>query len=317
VIIIVSSLLDLTTQKVIEWLDFYKKEYTLLTDEKQLSNIDARIGDNGIKIYFSNKEKNIKLEDVTSFWYRRSTMNLEVSKSKNTYPPIFESQIKSFIDFESFKLKEYLNFKFKSKSLINNEEDGKINKLIVLEYAKQVGLSIPNTQVINDCKNVIETKSQIIKPISEAINFYYEINMCRLLTHDFQPKYFTSNFPTLLQTKIGKLFEIRTFFLGNKFFSIAIFSQQNEKSKVDYRNYDFINKNRSVPFTLPKEIAKKCKKLMNLLKLNSGSIDFIYTKKNEFIFLEVNPIGQFDNVSKVGNYYLEHKIANILADGKY
>jgi D-alanine-D-alanine ligase-like ATP-grasp enzyme len=48
---------------------------------------------------------------------------------------------------------------------------------------------------------------------------------------------------------------------------------------------------------------------MQKLKLNTGSIDMIYTNDSKFIFLEVNPVGQFGMVSKPCNYNLEKKIA--------
>ncbi|MPT35513.1 MAG: hypothetical protein E2604_10600 [Flavobacterium sp.] len=56
----------------------------------------------------------------------------------------------------------------------------------------------------------------------------------------------------------------------------------------------------------------KLKKLMKVLKLNSGSIDMLVSSNNEYVFLEVNPIGQFGQVSKPCNYYLEKQIAKEL-----
>jgi D-alanine-D-alanine ligase-like ATP-grasp enzyme len=51
---------------------------------------------------------------------------------------------------------------------------------------------------------------------------------------------------------------------------------------------------------------------MNKLDLNCGSIDMIVTPKNEYVFLEVNPVGQFGMVSYPCNYNLEKKIAEYL-----
>ncbi len=304
-IIILSSITDLSTQKVIEWLKYHKKDFVIINDTNEVKNLEILIQKNKSELYFSVSNRNIKLENITSFWYRRENMSIISPKNEHIYPPIFETKFTEFKNLENIKLKEYLSFKLKAKSKINDEEDCTINKLVVLEFAIKVGLLIPTTFITNHFKEYFRNKKLVLKPIGETINFFYSNNMCRLLTHEFEAKHFTSYFPTLLQTKIDKLFEIRAFFLGNKFYSIAIFSQQNSKSKLDYRNYDFLNNNRSVPFSLPKEMVVKCRKLMKLLKLNSGSLDLIYTKTNEFIFLEVNPIGQFDNVSKVGNYYLE------------
>ncbi len=51
---------------------------------------------------------------------------------------------------------------------------------------------------------------------------------------------------------------------------------------------------------------------MDKLDLNCGSIDMIVNTKNEFIFLEVNPVGQFGMVSEPCNYFLEKKVAEFL-----
>ena len=49
--------------------------------------------------------------------------------------------------------------------------------------------------------------------------------------------------------------------------------------------------------------------LMKQLQLESGSIDMVVTPNNEYVFLEVNPVGQFDYVSKLCNYFIEKEIA--------
>ena len=51
---------------------------------------------------------------------------------------------------------------------------------------------------------------------------------------------------------------------------------------------------------------------MDLLNLDCGSIDMILTPKNEYVFLEVNPIGQFGMTSYPCNFQLEKRIAEIL-----
>jgi hypothetical protein len=106
--------------------------------------------------------------------------------------------------------------------------------------------------------------------------------------------------------------ELRIFLLNNTFYTMAIFSQNNPKTKVDFRNYDFKHPNRSVPFILPKKIEKKLLALFEKLNLNSGSADIIIDQAGRYIFLEINPIGQFGMVSSPCNYYLEKEIAAFL-----
>ena len=51
---------------------------------------------------------------------------------------------------------------------------------------------------------------------------------------------------------------------------------------------------------------------MEALGLVMGSIDLIRSTEKEYVFLEVNPSGQFEMVSLPCNYHLEEKIANYL-----
>ena len=123
-------------------------------------------------------------------------------------------------------------------------------------------------------------------------------------------------FPTLFQNEIEKAFEIRVFYLAGTCYSMAIFSQSNAKTTVDYRNYDFTKPNRNIPYKLPKEIECRIVDFMGYMNLDTGSLDFIYTTTGEHIFLEVNPVGQYGIVSRTCNYRLDKKLALHLMNGK-
>jgi D-alanine-D-alanine ligase-like ATP-grasp enzyme len=93
---------------------------------------------------------------------------------------------------------------------------------------------------------------------------------------------------------------------------MAIFSQMDDKTNTDFRKYNIKKPNRNIPFQLPKSIEKKLWQFMQELELNTGSIDIVVDKSNNYYFLEVNPIGQFGMVSFPCNYLLEKKVAEHL-----
>lgn len=95
-------------------------------------------------------------------------------------------------------------------------------------------------------------------------------------------------------------------------YSMAIFSQNDEQTQVDFRNYNVKKPNRTIPFKLPEIEKDKLVKFMNAVNMNCGSIDVIYTKDKKFVFLEVNPVGQFYQLSYPCNYHVEKKIAEYL-----
>jgi len=212
----------------------------------------------------------------------------------------------------------------KSKSIsINSWFDLKTNKLINLEVAKQFGLSVPDTLISNDVDSILEFVKRnnvvISKPLS--INsgsfwhgrYFYKYSIgTKLITLEEleEVKAKKKNFqPTLFQKYVDKDFEIRSFYFNGQFYSMAIFSQSNPKTRIDFRNYDQTLPNRNVPFKLPSEVEEKLTKLMIALEYDSGSFDIIY-RNGEYIFLEINTVGQLSWVSKNCNYQIEKEIAN-------
>lgn len=118
---------------------------------------------------------------------------------------------------------------------------------------------------------------------------------------------------SVFQEKLDKELEIRTFFLNGKCYSMAIFSQLDSQTSVDFRKYNLTTNNRNVPYQLSRMLEEKITKLMDELKLNTGSIDIIKTKDGRYVFLEVNPVGQYGMTSFPCNYHLDRKIAEYLA----
>lgn len=193
-----------------------------------------------------------------------------------------------------------------------------------LYYAVQHGLQIPETLISNNRKDVqafIEKEGSVItKPLAFPYTYYDPEGMQKpklsyTRTISFQeveklPEVFHFG---LFQKMVEKQYEIRTFYLNGKCWSMAIFSQSSEQTKVDFRNYNLKNRNRSIPFQLPKEMENRIRSFMKACDLNWGSLDFAIDPDNNFIFFEVNPQGQFGMVSNPCNYHLEKELAEFIA----
>ena len=108
---------------------------------------------------------------------------------------------------------------------------------------------------------------------------------------------------------IQKKIEIRSFYLVDRFYSMAIFSQKNKKTSTDYRKYDSEIPNRMIPYELPSNIEDMLIRIYEKVGLNTGSADIIVDEENNFYFLEINPVGQFTMTSTPCNYYLEKEVA--------
>lgn len=214
--------------------------------------------------------------------------------------------IRDFIYFYSLRAGSY-------------EKEKNNNKLKNLLLAKKSGLKVPTTLVTNS-KNELKKfishyKSTITKPIHNGHlyyiedGFYYTCKGTQFIDEHSLSKLDSEFSLSLFQQYIEKEIEIRIFFWGKNFYSMAIFSQLDDHTKIDYRNYNKEKPNRCVPFSLESTLRDKIIAFIEQTGLDTGSIDMILTPSGEYYFLEVNPTGQFGWLSDSCNFYLEKKIA--------
>ena len=121
-------------------------------------------------------------------------------------------------------------------------------------------------------------------------------------------------FVSCFQEMIPKKLEYRVFYFDGTLFTTAIMSQENIDTCVDSRSFnsDYLNSPRLMNSNLPKEIEMKIDIFMKLANLNIGSIDLIHTPNNEYVFLEINPVGQISGYSAACNHLIEKHIAEYL-----
>lgn len=304
-IIIFSIKNDISTNEIIDYLIEKNEDFIRINEDDYFEIFKM---DNEICIRNENIGK-ININDINAIWYRKSILQLK-------YKYLINDNLNYFKNEEIKIFNEYILFKLKTKVNLGSYSTIKVNKLVVNEIAKKVGLLVPNS-FFSDSKNVNCKVDLITKPINENSIVPYDINTYfKLLTKEVSNednlKYSLSYF----QEKIDKKYELRVFYLDGETYSMAIFSQNNAKTNIDFRNYDTENPNRTVPYKLSNKMNEKIDNLMKLLGLNTGSIDILVDKNLNHYFLEVNPVGQFGMVSYPCNYNLEEKISNFLTNGK-
>ena len=318
-ILLVISYDDYSTYKLIKWLKYYKSDFAILSSKHKIEKTELNIFNSGTGFIIDNGKK-FSIESIDSVFFRRGDIVFSFPDKQ------LNEAVSKHLHKEADSILEFLIF-----SLRNNKKIGDYyysdNKLIMLETAKSCGLKTPETIVSGSKEKVYSflnyKKSIITKAIKNGITitsikdgiYSTYLNLTNVVSEKDINEMSDDFFSSLFQQTINKKFEIRTFFLKGKCYSMAIFSQDNDKTMFDFRNYDDKEPNRIVPYNLPVDIEDKLRDLMDKLSLNTGSIDLIYTKKGEFVFLEVNPEGQFDTVSESCNYNLSEKIAKELIDG--
>lgn len=324
IMILTKSLMEISSDLVSDWLNHYETDHVVLTGDELLTDSPLLFYlDNTKKerLLIRQNNKEIAVEELSVVWFRRrvdeaSFLFYEDLSLDTTGKYGLLSHLKN----EFFRFYSVLPIYLKKAYWLSHPDKSSVNKLGTLLLAKNCGLTIPETFVCNcmDFKEIADREEQerfISKPLSETTVILDATRRYSMLTKEIdKDKLIKSSlvFPSLIQRCIEKEFEIRAFFLCGKFYSMAIFSQANEKTKTDYRNYDTENENRCVPYQLPKKVEQKIKKLMRAVKLDIGSIDIIKTITGEYVFLEINPVGQFDWVALNCNYPIEKDIAQHL-----
>ncbi len=323
--LIVSNEFDFSTNQVIDWLLHYGIDFVRINNNDSIiiEKVDFSAANAPEVVFRINNTKMVCSSEINFFWYRRGGIQYDniIKKGVENALTKNKKRIVSGIAFEQNKVIEFLIFLLESKNKLGCKSLSDNNKLIHLDIAKKVGLNIPKTSLISTKSDIEHFKKKhnlsevITKCIDDGFSIKDEKNVFGNYTSIVSRNMFRTipqRFPiSLIQEKIEKKWEIRSFYLNSKFYSMAIFSQTDPQTKIDFRKYNDDNPNRFVPFILPKTIEAKLDKFMKISKLDTGSIDLAYTIKDDFVFFEVNPVGQFGMVSNNCNYNLEKEIAKL------
>lgn len=312
-ILIISRENDKSTDEVIGWLKYFNQSIFRINQKQNIRIENFTIKPKlNFRLVCSETKGSIDFDSISVVYYRIGCIDLsEVSSIPRELIPFFQNERKTVTNLLYLILESKI---FRIGSYVSEVNNNKIEDLII---AQSVGLNVPNvliTTARHEVINFLEKNKRVIsKPIGNYARFgaHHRLEIRSLQREEVQAldDYFH---PALYQEYIEKEYELRTFFVLDQFFSMAILSQNNPKTKFDFRNYDVNYQNRVEPITLPVSIKKKLLGFARSKNLTTGSFDLILGKDGNIYFLEVNPSGQFDWLSKRCNYNIEKIIAKTL-----
>jgi hypothetical protein len=100
--------------------------------------------------------------------------------------------------------------------------------------------------------------------------------------------------PNIFQPYIEKAYELRCVVMGDKSFTAKLDSQAHESTRKDWRAGDVEEEELEYEvFDLPERVQAGLHRLMHSFEINLASIDMIVTPEGEFVFLDLNPNGQW------------------------
>jgi RimK-like ATP-grasp domain len=170
-------------------------------------------------------------------------------------------------------------------------------KALQLVEASKVGLKTPYTLISNDVAQAnafVEALGDAdcaIKPLI-ALGVTDKHGYRLPLTTTLPPGHSLESValaPTIFQPYVEKAFELRAVVIGERIFCAKIDSQANENTRKDWR----AGEREHEIFALPERVEASIRRLMASFGLNFASIDMIVTPEGEFVFLELNPNGQW------------------------
>jgi hypothetical protein len=180
-------------------------------------------------------------------------------------------------------------------------------KATQLRTAGELGLELPPTLVTNSPDEFLDfyrrhnghvvTKlagTSFHRSFGNTFMRFTEVVSKRDLGHVGAVRYC----PVILQAYVPKRLELRITVVGHEVFAAEIHSQQTHHTRHDWRRYDLGHTPHRV-HDLPPEVHEQCVRLVERLGLAYGAIDMILTPDGRYVFVEINPNGQY--------LWIEHK----------
>lgn len=260
-------------------------------------------------LIFAYDDQRIDLSRIGAAWYRRPEAEM----------PHADKGVEMQLNQERAAIQSVLWRNVPEHAWLNPPAEiySSQRKLPQLQLAVQLGLTIPATISSNSWQEVIETLpgDVIIYKMAERgrlqLNGEDRFVYTQLFAKTDTAPASRLTMPGIWQAYIPKKREWRVTFVGEQVFAATIYT--SERAKDDWRRRQF--NDADVTFKkgkFPPALAIKCQQMLRQYGLRFGAFDFIETPAGEFIFLELNPNGQYMWLQNKLDMPIAEAIANTL-----
>jgi hypothetical protein len=212
--------------------------------------------------------------------------------------------------------------KTRGANTVRGQQPSPHNKLYQLTLAGQLGFILPRTVVTNNPKQLLDffeaCEGQVISKRAIPLATYRDGEKTQSFTREVQRRDL-ANFqavrfaPVVFQEKISKKIELRVTVVGNNIFAAEIHSQESSRIHTDWRHYpDYGGGKYYGVHQLPQDMVQRCVQLTRSLGLCFGAIDLIVTQGGDYVFLEINPGGQWAWIEDYTGLPISDAIASLL-----
>lgn len=252
--------------------------------------------------------RRVPMDEVTAVWWRRP-------QAFGLPPTVTDPAHRQFAMSEAATAFQGM-WQASSALWVNNimRDAAATHKPWQLALAAQIGLSIPETLMTNSPDEAkafwARYPGDVVYKIFIATPYAWrETRMVRAEEEALADHVRLA--PVIFQRYIPAIFDLRITAIGSQLFAAEAHAQQGDYP-VDVR----VNRNIVYqPHRLPPDVERKLLALMGGLGLEYGAIDMRLTPDGDYIFLEVNPAGQFLYVERAAGIPIAAALAHHLARG--
>ncbi|HKP80545.1 MAG TPA: hypothetical protein VJT69_00940 [Pyrinomonadaceae bacterium] len=269
------------------------------------------------RLTLTNEEGEFDLREVTAVWHRRLSFGAHLPAGLDKqlrHASLGETSAAAHGMLASLKA-----FRMDHIQHIRHAE----NKQLQLQVARELGLNIPRTLTTNDPAAVRAfangCESGMVTKMLSSFAIYEQGKELVVFTNRVKPEDLAdlsglSICPATFQELVPKSLEIRATVVGQRVMSAAVDSQVSERAAHDWRR-DGVNMLQDwQPYQLPLVVEEKILRLMDYFSLNYGAIDIILTPDGKYIFIELNPCGEFFWLEHTPGLPISEAIADLLLD---
>lgn len=255
--------------------------------------------------------------EVRSVWMRKPEPSLP--------PPGIEDE--GVISYIKDEMRELMGFLPMDQRVpwINSPDENRRHqrKFPQLRLARSVGLRVPRSIITNDPDQAeaffkLCPGGVICKPMLMG-SHYVEGEHFVAYTRPVPPSEFASLrdtislCPTYLQEAIVKDHELRVTIIGDDLFCCRIDSQGVSGAEQDWRAVDTIKLPHTI-IDLPENVDRALRDYLKQCGLRFGAFDLIVTPEGDYVFLELNPNGQWYWIELTTEAPMARSMANLLAN---
>jgi hypothetical protein len=195
-------------------------------------------------------------------------------------------------------------------------------KGLQLRIAGELGFELPPTLMTNSPDELLEfyrsySGMVVSKLAATAFPSTLGLGMVRftelVTTRDVAHFQTIAQCPMIFQAYIPKRIELRITVVGERAFAAEIHSQTTNHTRYDWRRYDR-TRTPHLPHALPIEVEQRCVKLVKQLGLCYGAIDMIVTPDGRYVFIEINPNGQYLWIEEQTGLMISDAICDLLIE---